>query len=924
MEGKRSAGRQGSRVASRGRTGKRGLRDASWRALVLAAGLALQLGPDTVQAQDGSVAAAGVHEFDIAPGPLSQALRQAASISGEAITFVPALTEGLSSPGLHGTYSTSEAFRRLLLGSNLEARRQMDGTYVLRALPPQSAAGVANLDAVEVVGTPDDPKDEVYRTSHSVSVLTRDDIERFRGTSVGDIFQGVPGVLVGENRNSGGLDVNIRGMQGQGRVPVLIDGSRQETTVYRGYAGVSSRTYVDPDLIGGVRIDKGPSMDAGGTGAVGGLVSMRTLEADDILRDGESFGLRMRGTAIGNNSGSPSEPGQRAGLADSGKYRINCVSELLCSGEHDFANALGPEETLDRPGTFTPKSWAGSLALAGRFDKLELVGAIAHREQGNYYAGNHGPKAKMEVVDSYDGGFWTEIITERTGASRFRGGERVVNSNYKSDSALLKGKIELAQDQELKLSWLRYRSTYGELMPSQLIWYSVVRQTANSEVTANTWTSQYRWNPAATDLIDLQANLWLTRTRSMNNNYSDDLKYIGSETERYRRWGLDASNTMRFEWMGATEIRYGGALQKEHVTSSPDEGSSALPQGRLGERTEYSAFAALKYKPVESVTLDAGLRYTRFRSNDNKPMLLTSASTYCVGGAASGDCEEVFLTSRGSGSAPMIGLTWEPAYGLQFYARYAEALRMPSLFETTSGFSVSATPDANLKPERAVSREVGINYMLDGVLTDRDSLRLKLAYFRNHTRNYLTRTIPNTNENNSSPLFRLRNIDSVNVNGVELGGSYDIGPMWVEFSGTRYNKIEVCHEGSYRSEECTDYGLANSYINNMIPPNWHASLLVGTRLFDERLTVGMRGTFMGKRNPMPEYDSQGVDTIFARPVAWHAYKVFDLFASYRFNDNFSVDFNIDNITDRYYLDALSLGLVPAPGRTARLSATMQF
>ncbi|MGD2445753.1 hypothetical protein ACP8WV_25490, partial [Escherichia coli] len=60
------------------------------------------------------------------------------------------------------------------------------------------------------------------------------------------------------------------------------------------------------------------------------------------------------------------------------------------------------------------------------------------------------------------------------------------------------------------------------------------------------------------------------------------------------------------------------------------------------------------------------------------------------------------------------------------------------------------------------------------------------------------------------------------------------------------------------------------------------------------------------------------------PVEWHKYKIFDLFASYRINDAISVDFNIDNLTDRYYLDAIGLGAVPAPGRTARLGMTLQF
>jgi hemoglobin/transferrin/lactoferrin receptor protein len=80
---------------------------------------------------------------------------------------------------------------------------------------------------------------------------------------------------------------------------------------------------------------------------------------------------------------------------------------------------------------------------------------------------------------------------------------------------------------------------------------------------------------------------------------------------------------------------------------------------------------------------------------------------------------------------------------------------------------------------------------------------------------------------------------------------------------------------------------------------------------------------MGKRNQVPRFNN---DTArgFVQPVQWHAYQLVDVYASYRFSDAFSVDFNIDNLTDQYYLDPLSLGLVPAPGRTARLGVTMNF
>lgn len=50
--------------------------------------------------------------------------------------------------------------------------------------------------------------------------------------------------------------MNIRGLQGQNRVPVIIDGGQQAIDVYRGYAGVQQRSYLDPDLISSVSIER--------------------------------------------------------------------------------------------------------------------------------------------------------------------------------------------------------------------------------------------------------------------------------------------------------------------------------------------------------------------------------------------------------------------------------------------------------------------------------------------------------------------------------------------------------------------------------------------------------------------------------------------------------------------------------------------
>ncbi|VCU68457.1 Heme/hemopexin utilization protein C precursor [Pigmentiphaga humi] len=889
-------------------------------------------------AEAGAQLAAESRDYAIGPGALGDVLAQFAAQAGVALSFDPAQLAGLRSPGLHGRYTARQGFEALLAdsGYELEAR---GGGYSLR-LAPQPPRAVVELGTVHVQADAIKPEDTPYRTAGSSSYISRDDIERFRGTSVGDIFQGTPGVLVGENRNSGGLDVNIRGMQGQGRVPVLVDGARQETTVSRGYSGVSSRSYVDPDLIGGIEINKGPTLSAQGAGAVGGLVSMRTLNVDDIVRPGETIGLRLRGSAIGNNSGSPSDPGTRSGYGSIGGplsggtgFRTDCASPGLCEG-HELSSIYGTDATMDRPGTFTPKSYAGSLAFAKRWEKVDLVAAYAQRSQGNYYAGEHGPTPALDLSDTAPDAFWTNVYPKLSGASRVRGGERVVNSNYESKSTLLKTRLYLPDDQELELSWLRYRSTYGQLMPSQLIWFGVIEQTENSKVTADTYTAKYHWQPAGNDYIDLRANLWMTDTDSLNRNYSKSMALLGGESynsaEKYKRKGLDLTNTMRFHQWGEIKLDYGVSAQWENIGTTGEDADAPRYFFRNGTRSEYSVFAGLQWKPVDSLTFEGGLRYMRFKSHDDNATVINNDSRYCFDDDGDGQCDPVYYANRKSGTTPMLSLTWEPLAGLQFYGSYAEAMRMPSLFESSSGFSAAPTLDSNLRPEHAYNREIGVNYLKDGLWKSHDKFRLKLAYFRNTVRDYLTRTIPNTWEDTStgvnSGFFRMRNIDKATFNGVELSGSYDVGYLFTQFGATRYTKIETCLTGSYRREPCTDYGIAASYINNMIPPNWHASLLVGARLFDRKLTLGLRGTFMGQRNRVPEYDNQTATggIAFASPIEWHAYRIYDLFASYKVSDRLSIDFNIDNLTDRYYLDALSLGMVPAPGRTARLGVTLQF
>ena len=208
------------------------------------------------------------------------------------------------------------------------------------------AQGTTTLDTIEVV-TPrvvasDEPQkgfqgtpDWVYETPGPVSVITRQQIEQRAPRNSSDLFQDMAGVYTTTDRQNPGMTVNIRGLQEQGRVNVMIDGARQNFQ-QAGHNAVSS-VYFDPELIGGVVVEKGPTSTVGGAGVIGGVVSLRTLEADDILLPGKTFGTRSRITV----------------------------------GTNEFR-------------------YTASEAVAAKNEQVEFVAAVARKETGAYQPGQNG------------------------------------------------------------------------------------------------------------------------------------------------------------------------------------------------------------------------------------------------------------------------------------------------------------------------------------------------------------------------------------------------------------------------------------------------------------------------------------------------------------------------------------------------------
>lgn len=319
--------------------------------------------------------------FDIPAQPLTTALSAFARQANLQLGLEAGLVDGMQAPALRGNFTQEQALQRLL--GNAPVNWTIDGQRSLILSRRDAAnAGVNDFDDAELLGPVTIKGGEtsrltgaaaqVYTKAGSSVFISGETINRFRGSSPADILKGVPGVQTGDARNGGALDVNIRGIQGQSRVPVTIDGSQQAIDAYRGYSGMQQRSYIDPDLISEISVDKGPSLGADAAGAIGGMVKMKTLQPKDILKDGETYGVRLKGDLSSNSVDAP------------GTYKAT---------PHHGSNGLDGSP-----------AHSGSVAFASSSETVDFVAAYSQRQSGNYYAGKKGFK-KYQVfqqVRKYD------------------------------------------------------------------------------------------------------------------------------------------------------------------------------------------------------------------------------------------------------------------------------------------------------------------------------------------------------------------------------------------------------------------------------------------------------------------------------------------------------------------------------------------
>jgi len=502
-------------------------------------------------------------------------------------------------------------------------------------------------------------RDRVYTREVVNLYKGKEEVETFKGNTVSDLFSGMVGVYSGDARNSGAVDPNIRGVQGQGRIPVTVDGTEQAITVWRGYAGANNRNYVDPNIISSVYVEKGPSFNRGIKSGIGGSVAMKTIDADDIVPEGQKYGLEVK-VETSNNSIK-----QRKNVyEDSVDYRTLPEPSVATGGI--WRAMLDDTDRVDqrfegRNKFFKDKAFR--IAAATKQDNFDVMIAYAYRSKGNYFSGKKGAerygyigpltpekiaelKRLEEEAEKRGEKFWgSENMLGAPDIAKvglfFHPGGEVSNTSLETKSWIGKTTFRLPNRQTLKFGLRRTHTTFGDVMPSRIIGpisnnanLNKIAEWPRSWVKQNSVNIDYAFKPENSRWINFDATLWTTRTKSKTNTAGGspgDTLYEDREFQRRYDSEVGQWNAIMEKWPGMSQkerqnmIDWFGFNPNKKPTVTPNlpntNGRFNTVQGQAyyakNERDGFTFSNRMRLTPKLDLTVMGDYQYEKLRSRDN-------------------------------------------------------------------------------------------------------------------------------------------------------------------------------------------------------------------------------------------------------------------------------------------------------------------
>ncbi|WP_150539267.1 TonB-dependent receptor domain-containing protein [Actinobacillus vicugnae] len=148
------------------------------------------------------------------------------------------------------------------------------------------------LDLIQVVESNTGAKSKT-------NVVTLKDIQKSNATDLKGLLKNEPSIGFGSG-NGTSQWITLRGW-GQDQIDIKIDNAYSDAQMFHHQGRF---TLIDPTLIKRIDVQKGAGSASAGIGATSGSISVTTVDAKDLLKDGQDVGFKVNGTYSSNKGWS--------------------------------------------------------------------------------------------------------------------------------------------------------------------------------------------------------------------------------------------------------------------------------------------------------------------------------------------------------------------------------------------------------------------------------------------------------------------------------------------------------------------------------------------------------------------------------------------------------------------------------------------
>lgn len=575
---------------------------------------------------------------------------------------------------------------------------------------PALAEETVQLDTVSVEA-------EADRTPPTADTTDRKVLDQRQIQSLDDFSRRVdPSVSIDGDSES----FNIRGL-GEDRVVTTLDGIRLPYLTYGARDGggpVNSRSggvdTFDFDGLSSLDVYKGADSTLFGSGALGGVIALRSLTPEDLLTDGKTLGGLVKG------SYSSADESWRSNLALAGRYMDTW---FLVQGGYGQGHETETQGNVDTYGTTRSKAnptdsdrYNGLITIHQYVDgghRFGLTGEIFNREDDIDARTSSG-------VAAYAPGDYRQ--TEESERNR-------VSFDYKFTAPSRGGFIDEA---EVIAYWQRVKLTSTRDATRRTSPIGVYDQTNDIEIEA------FGLNAQAVSRY---------RLAGIGNSVRYGAEAITDETKQF---SASVNNCP------AVPIPFSTCyFLHDNQADAPDSKGRSL--GLFAENEIGFLDGVLAVTP--------GLRFDWYEQKPEDNAAYRNNDNYSGPLADNSD----------SKLSPKLLVEWHAASDLTLFAQWAQAFKAPNpsqlylTFGSVGSYAIIGNPD--LKPETSNGFELGAR-------AGDDLLGGKVTVFNNYYRNFIDQITTADAQYPVGGITQYVNRSKVQIYGVEVSGQWSFAPGW--------------------------------------------------------------------------------------------------------------------------------------------------